>query len=100
MNYSTFITMYLEVPPVIIFPGWLIRMCVLNPMAYATQGSLDAACLAAKRGWAINLAGGYHHASSYQGGGFCIYPDITIVTHYMQKWFGYKRILIIDLDAH
>jgi histone deacetylase 11 len=75
-------------------------MRVLDPMQKATQGSVDAACIAMHRGWAINLAGGYHHACCNKGGGFCIYPDITFVVHFMRKWHGIRRVLIIDLDAH
>ena len=75
-------------------------MRLLDPMQRATQGSVDAACIAREKGWAINLSGGYHHATRDQGGGFCVYPDITFITHYMEKWFGFKRFLIIDLDAH
>ena len=81
-------------------PGWFLRMRVLDPMMRATRGSVDAACIARHKGWAINLSGGYHHATMSNGGGFCIYPDITFVTRYMEQWYGYKRILIIDLDAH
>ena len=29
-----------------------------------------------------------------------MYPDITFITHYMELWYGYKRFMIIDLDAH
>ena len=57
-------------------------------------------CLALKHGWAINLAGGYHHATCSNGGGFCIYPDITFIVHYARKWHDISKILIIDLDAH
>eukprot|EP00352_Strombidinopsis_acuminata_P007818 CAMPEP_0176369562 /NCGR_PEP_ID=MMETSP0126-20121128/23375_1 /TAXON_ID=141414 ORGANISM="Strombidinopsis acuminatum, Strain SPMC142" /NCGR_SAMPLE_ID=MMETSP0126 /ASSEMBLY_ACC=CAM_ASM_000229 /LENGTH=233 /DNA_ID=CAMNT_0017728249 /DNA_START=445 /DNA_END=1146 /DNA_ORIENTATION=- len=99
MNFSACIYRWLEVP-VFVLPAWLVRWRVLDPMARATRGSVDAACIARKKGWAINLSGGYHHASRSRGGGFCVYPDITFVTHYMEKWHGVKRFMIIDLDAH
>lgn len=51
-------------------------------------------------GWAVNLSGGFHHASTSQGGGFCIYPDITMIVHYLRTRKDKKRIMIIDLDAH
>lgn len=56
--------------------------------------------LAIKHRWAINLSGGYHHACCNSGGGFCIYPDITLMVHYLRKWQKVYRIMIIDLDAH
>ncbi len=61
---------------------------------------MDAACLALKHGWGINLSGGYHHATCSDGGGFCIYPDITFICHYLRKWHNVRRFLVIDLDAH
>jgi histone deacetylase 11 len=71
-------------------------------MQIATKGSLDAACFALEYGWGINLSGGYHHASLYNGEGFCIYADITLVVKYLNDWFPEKclKFMIIDLDAH
>ena len=69
-------------------------------MMRATQGSVDAMCMALQKGWAVNLAGGYHHATCSGGGGFCIYPDITFIVHFARKYHGITRVLIIDLDAH
>lgn len=71
-------------------------------MLIATKGSLDAACLAFEFGWGINLSGGYHHASLYNGEGFCIYSDITLIVKYLNDWFPDRNIkfMIIDLDAH
>lgn len=51
-------------------------------------------------GWAINLSGGYHHASFNSGGGFCIYPDISLAIHYLRTRRNIRKIMIIDLDAH
>ncbi|CDW80072.1 UNKNOWN [Stylonychia lemnae] len=99
LNYSAYICKCLEVP-LFFLPAWFLRLRVLNPMMRATQGSVDASCLAMKHGWAINLAGGYHHATCSGGGGFCIYPDITFIVHFSRKHHGIRKILIIDLDAH
>lgn len=99
LNYSIYVCKCLEVP-LFFLPGSILRWRVLEPMMKATQGSVDAACIALQKGWAINLSGGYHHACTNTGGGFCIYPDITFIVHYMRKWYSLRRILIIDLDAH
>jgi histone deacetylase 11 len=98
LNFTFFVCKAVEMP--IPLPGWLLRMKLLEPMQCATQGSVDAACMAVEHRWAINLGGGYHHATRVTGGGFCIFPDITFVTHYLEKWYGMKRFMIIDLDAH
>jgi histone deacetylase 11 len=85
LNYSLYICKCLEVP-LFFLPEFLLRWKVLEPMQLATQGSIDAAMLALKHRWAINLSGGYHHACCNTGGGFCIYPDITLMVHYLRKW--------------
>ena len=99
LNYSLMVTKVIELP-LCILPGWLCRMLLLEPMACQSLGSVEAAVIAKHRGWAVNLGGGFHHASRNRGSGFCVYPDITFVTHYMEKWYGMKKFMIIDLDAH
>ena len=59
-----------------------------------------AAVSSLKLKWAINLGGGSHHACSTTGGGFCIYPDITLTIHYLKTRNNIKKVLIIDLDAN
>lgn len=84
----------------LIVPNFLLRWRLLDPMLLATEGSILAACAAEKWKWAVNLGGGFHHASDNQGGGFCIYPDITLMVHYVRTRLGRKKVMIIDLDAH
>ena len=72
----------------------------MDPMLMAASGSILASQLALKTGWAINLSGGYHHASFHSGGGFCIYPDISLTVHYLRTRRDIRKIMIIDLDAH
>lgn len=96
----------LEVP-VLCLPAWLLRWRVLQPMLYATKGTMGtppatahfalsrmlhtchlipttdlpaavAAQMAVERGWAINLGGGFHHAHGRGGSGFCVYSDIAL----------------------
>ena len=99
LNYSVMVVKAIELP-ICFLPCWILRMRLLEPMACASLGSVEAACIARHKGWAINLGGGFHHATRSSGSGFCIYPDITFVTHYMEKWHGIKKFLIVDLDAH
>jgi histone deacetylase 11 len=65
----------------------------------ATQGSIDGACMALEFGFSINLSGGYHHATKFSGGGFCIYPDITLAIIHLRKHHFDKvnKVMIIDL---
>jgi len=101
LDWSCYLTFALEVLCVMCFPSCLVRKLVLVPMLYATGGTIFAGEVALKCGWAINLSGGYHHAYSESGGGFCIYADISISIRKLQKNHpNVKKIMIIDLDAH
>ena len=60
---------YLEKIILALFPECLVRYLILDGMLMATSGTLIAASLALRKGWAINLSGGYHHASFIFGGG-------------------------------
>lgn len=53
-----------------------------------------------KHGWSINLSGGYHHACHNQGGGFCIYSDISMAIMSVAKHSALRKFMIVDLDAH
>ncbi|CAI2372267.1 unnamed protein product [Moneuplotes crassus] len=99
LNYSIYIGKCVELP-LFILPAWVLRWRALNPMLRATYGTICASFMAIQRGLAINLSGGYHHACCNQGGGFCIYPDITISINLLRRFCGIKRVMIIDLDAH
>lgn len=90
----------LETKAVALLPGWVAEYQFAMPQRLASGGSLQAARLALEEGWAINLGGGYHHASGRRGGeGFCIFADVTLVID-MLRGRGVRRVMIIDLDAH
>jgi histone deacetylase 11 len=90
----------LEVPLVGRLPGWLVDWRILRPMRYATGGTILACRLALERGVAINLAGGFHHAASAWGGGFCVYADIPLAAAILHAEGRVQRVLVVDLDAH
>ena len=60
-------------------------------MCLASKGSVEASFLALNQGWAINQS---------SGEGFCIYPDISFIVHYLRKVYKIKKIMIVDFDAH
>ena len=41
-----------------------------------------------------------HHAGPDYPMGFCIFNNIALAATYLQKRFGLKRVLILDIDAH
>ncbi|MCL4106315.1 UNVERIFIED_CONTAM: hypothetical protein GTU68_003476 [Idotea baltica] len=89
-----------EIPQLKWVPNFILRAHLLKPMALATQGSIDAINLAWQHGWAINLAGGYHHAKANISSGFCFYSDIPLAAYDLLDKVPNIRIMVLDLDAH
>ncbi len=93
----------LELPPLALVPNSILDRHVLTPMRLATMGTVIAAQTALQSGIAINLSGGYHHASRDRGSGFCVYGDVAIAIAMLrqsQQITVDDTIAIIDLDAH
>jgi histone deacetylase 11 len=100
---SAYVARALEVPPLARVPGWLLDRLVLRPMRWATAGTILAAREAMACGLAINLSGGYHHASPNRGEGFCIYNDIAIAISVLRQTGMLatdERVAYVDCDAH
>ena len=100
LRWSWTIGWVTEVPQALVLPNMLLQSRLLNPMRWATQGTVDAAFLALKNQWAINIGGGYHHAERDRGMGFCVYGDIQLAVEKVWKKYPNYHILIVDLDAH
>lgn len=83
-----------------VFPASVTYNRILKPMLLATGGTIQAAQLALKHGWAINLSGGYHHAKAKSGEGFCVYADIPIAINVLWQNNPKLKVMVIDLDAH
>ena len=50
--------------------------------------------------FALNIAGGTHHAYAFRGEGFCLMNDIALAANFLLNKGLAKKILIIDLDVH
>jgi len=90
----------LEVPLLRFLPAWLVGWRVLRPMRHAAGGTLAACRLALERGLAVNLGGGYHHASGTRGGGFCAYADVPLALRTLHDEGRVRSALVVDTDAH
>ncbi len=90
----------LEVLLVRRLPAGLIDWRILRPMRYATGGTILACRLALEHGIAINLGGGYHHAASGSGSGFCVYADAPLAAKVVHDEKLVDRVIVVDLDAH
>ncbi len=100
LNHSKTIAAVAEMPILQYVPSFFLQHNMLNSMRYATAGTVLAAELAMTHGWAINLAGGYHHAKADKGEGFCFFADIPLAIKKLRENNSKLRVLIIDLDAH
>ncbi|CAI2354382.1 unnamed protein product [Caenorhabditis sp. 36 PRJEB53466] len=89
-----------EVGFVTCLPPCVIESKLLHPLRLQAGGSVLAANLALKHGWAINVGGGFHHASHADGGGFCFYADITMAIRDLFERRAVKNAIVVDLDAH
>jgi histone deacetylase 11 len=65
---SSFVAGICELPPLAYLPHAIVESRVLRPSQYAVRGTMLAGQLALEYGFAINLGGGMHHASSAEGG--------------------------------
>ena len=81
-------------------PSCLTWWRVLLPMRWACGGTILACRLALQHGLAINLGGGFHHASPVKGGGFCVYADVPIALAILKEEGRINSALVVDTDAH
>ena len=103
LTQSRQIAAALELASLAWVPSDILDRHVLQPMRLATMGTVLAAQAALESGIAINLSGGYHHASRDRGSGFCVYSDIAIAIASLRQsgqLTATDSIAIIDLDAH
>ena len=63
-------------------------------------GTRLAALIALERGFAVNSAGGSHHALPEGGAGYCVFNDLGVAGARLLAEGAARRILIVDLDVH
>ena len=80
--------------------GFPLSKQIVDRELFITQGTIDASLYALDYGIAMNIAGGTHHAYSYQPEAFCYINDQAVAADYLIKHQKAKRILIVDLDVH
>ena len=63
-------------------------------------GTYLAARLALAHGFAVNSAGGSHHALAGGGAGFCVFNDLAVAGARLLSEGTVARLLVVDLDVH
>ena len=66
----------------------------------STGATLAASRSAIRRGIAVHLSGGTHHAFADQGQGFCVFNDVAVAIRNLQREGLAKKAVVIDLDVH
>jgi histone deacetylase 11 len=93
----------IELPAASRVPAWALRRWLLRPMRWAARGTILAAQHALEQGLAFNLGGGFHHAKSSVGEGFCLFADVAIAIRQLRRDARLapgQRVAYVDLDAH
>ncbi|MGQ0506606.1 MAG: histone deacetylase family protein [Myxococcaceae bacterium] len=82
-------------------PAEIPADALLETLRVACGGTLLAAREAlAKPGPVINLLGGFHHAQTDKGSGFCALNDLAIALATLRSEGFNGRAVVIDVDAH
>ncbi len=63
-------------------------------------GTIQACRAAVEDGFAVNLAGGTHHAFPDHGKGYCVFNDSAIAARAVQAEGLVRRVVILDCDVH
>ncbi len=100
LRSAEYLSEILDVPQLKMLADTIIENKVLRSFCMAAGGTVLGCQLALRNGWAINLSGGYHHAKTSSGGGFCVISDIAIAIKKYWESNPSSRVLIVDLDAH
>jgi histone deacetylase 11 len=103
LSTAMYLAEVFETPVAKWIPAAILDSVVLEPMRYATQGTVLAARAALDCGLAINLSGGYHHAKPTSGEGFNVYNDVAIAVADLRangRLSAEDTILYVDCDAH
>jgi acetoin utilization deacetylase AcuC-like enzyme len=66
----------------------------------ATGGTILAARLALKDRIGFNIGGGFHHAFSGHGEGFCAIHDVAVAIRKLQAEHLIERAMVVDTDVH
>jgi acetoin utilization deacetylase AcuC-like enzyme len=66
----------------------------------SSGATIEACRWALLDGYAVNLAGGTHHAFRDHGEGYCLFNDSVIAARVLQQEGRVRRVVVIDLDVH
>ncbi len=104
LNKSSTIASVIEISLTKFIPASILHNKLLKPIKLACNGTLKAAEVAlSENARVMNIGGGYHHAFSTHGKGFCFFADAALsIVNSRDKGLlkADEIVLMIDLDAH
>lgn len=104
LSESKTISKVIEISVAALIPNKILQRKLIEPIKLMCAGTVLAAELALeKKLMAMNFGGGFHHAFSDHGEGFCFYADAALsIIECREKGLLKKdeKTLMIDLDAH
>ncbi|WP_185236339.1 histone deacetylase family protein [Teredinibacter franksiae] len=104
LEKSSSIAQVIELGLLRLAPAGMLNRNLINPIRLATQGTRLAAEYAVKNQTTVmNLGGGYHHAFSDRGEGFCFFADAALAINTLKADGLLQQddlVAMIDLDAH
>ena len=80
--------------------GFAVTAQVARRSARVPGGTWRAAIEALDKGFAVNSAGGSHHALYNTGAGYCVFNDLAVAANRLVEERSAARILIVDCDVH
>lgn len=104
LNDSAMVARVIEIGLAKFLPNSTLQSKLISPARYACHGTWLAAQKALQESKvAMNFGGGYHHAFTDHGEGFCFFADaaLAIINARKQGLLDVNdEVLMIDLDAH
>ncbi|WP_156677776.1 histone deacetylase [Sphingomonas profundi] len=80
--------------------GFPVTPSVARRAVRVPGGTYAAARAALSHGFAVNSAGGSHHALADSGAGYCVFNDLAIAAVRLVEEAQAARVLIVDCDVH
>jgi len=80
--------------------GFPVTPAMVMRSRYVMGGTYLAARLALVRGFAVNSAGGSHHALPGGGAGYCVFNDLAVAGQRLLGEGHVARLMVVDLDVH
>ena len=104
LNDSAMVAKVIEIGLAKFLPNRTLQSKLITPAKYACQGTWLATQKAIQESKiAMNVGGGYHHAFTDHGEGFCFFADAALAIINARKQgllAADDEVLMIDLDAH